>query len=137
MATETTPSNLPARGAHAREEVGNERQATLTQRIDLALFGKQLHWTVVGRDFRSLHLQLDELIDSWLDLSDTVAERSVAIGHFPDGQAATVATASEIAPVERGPIEDVEVVRVLTHRLVEITERLRGRMDGLGELDLA
>ena len=54
---------------------------------DLSLIGKQLHWTVVGPDFRPLHLQLDELVDSWRELSDTVAERAVALGVMPDGQA--------------------------------------------------
>jgi starvation-inducible DNA-binding protein len=51
-----------------------------------------------------LHLQLDELIDVWRELGDTVAERAVAIGHFPDGQARTVASAAVVTPVGRGPI---------------------------------
>lgn len=38
---------------------------------------------VVGPLFRPLHLQLDELIDSWRELADTVAERAVAIGFAP------------------------------------------------------
>jgi starvation-inducible DNA-binding protein len=130
-------SNVPALGSHEREQVGIELQSVLVDLIDLSLLGKQLHWSVVGREFRSLHLQLDELIDAWRDLADTVAERAVAIGHIPDGQAAAVAAASAIDPVEAAPVEDHEVVRVVTYRLGEVSERARTRMDRLGDLDVA
>src|SRR5213596_1524769 len=90
MAIAASQTHLPPLGGHTREEVGNELQATLAELIDLSLIGKQLHWTVVGPLFRPLHLQLDELIDSWRELSDTVAERAVALGFIPDGQASAV-----------------------------------------------
>jgi starvation-inducible DNA-binding protein len=128
-------ANVPPLGVHEREDVGHQLEATLVELIDLSLFGKQLHWCVVGRDFRSLHLQLDELIDAWRELGDTVAERAVTLGHFPDGQAHAVAAAGEIPPEQPGPIEDVEVVRVLTRRLAEIGERVRARMDRVAEVD--
>lgn len=137
MAPITTPAHVPPLSAHEREEVGGELQATLVELIDLSLIGKQLHWSIVGPLFRPLHLQLDELIDSWRELSDTVAERAVAIGAWPDGQAATVAAGSERGPIERGAIEDHAVVAELTRRLAEVAERTRGRMDRLGELDAA
>jgi DNA-binding ferritin-like protein len=87
MAMTTDPgAHLPALSSHEREEVGMHLQSTLVQLVDLALLGKQLYWSVVGAHFRALHLQLDELIESWRDLSDTVAERAVAIGFWPDGQ---------------------------------------------------
>ena len=90
------------------------------------------------RPFRvPLHEHLDELVDSWRELSDTVAERAVAIGVFPDGQAAALAAGSDIPAVERGAIEDRVVVRELTRRLADVAERIRGRMDRLGELDVA
>jgi starvation-inducible DNA-binding protein len=129
-------THLPPLGAHQRDEVGGELQDTLVELVDLSLFGKQLHWSVVGPFFRSLHLQLDELVDSWRELGDTVAERAVAIGHFPDGQAAAL-VAAELKGVERGPIEDDAAVRVLAERLADVAERIRTRMDRLGELDLA
>jgi starvation-inducible DNA-binding protein len=137
MSPTSSPTNVPAIGTHEREEAGAQLQAVLVDLVDLSLLGKQLHWSVVGRDFRSLHLQLDELVDAWRDLGDTVAERAVAIGSFPDGQAGTVAEASQIEPVERGPIADADLVRLLTHRLGAASERARGRMDRLGELDAA
>ena len=137
MALTTHTAHLPALGSHQREEVGNELQATLVELIDLSLLGKQLHWNVVGPHFHPLHLQLDELIDSWRGLADTVAERAVALGFVPDGQSATVADASQIDTVERTQLEDRVVVRELTSRLADVAERVRERMDRLGELDAA
>ena len=61
----------------------------------------------------------------------------MAIGFTPDGQAKAVAAASDLAPIERAALEDHVVVRELTHRLADVSERIRGRMDRLGELDLA
>ena len=130
-------THLPPLGAHERDEVGNQLQATLIELIDLALIGKQLHWNVNGPFFRPLHLQLDELVDSWHTLADTVAERAVAIGFAPDGQSGAVAAGSELAPIDPGPIADHAVVRELTRRLAEAAERVRARMDRLGELDAA
>ena len=137
MASIATSTNLPALGPHVRDEVGHELQATLIDLVDLSLVGKQLHWTVVGPNFRPLHLHLDELVDSWRALSDTVAERAVAIGFMPDGQAQAIASGTELAPVERGPLEDHVVVREATHRIADVSERVRARMDRLGELDAA
>ena len=134
--TTATTTHLPALGTHQRDDVGEHLQATLIELVDLSLFGKQLHWSVVGHLFRPLHLHLDELVESWRALSDTVAERAVAIGHFPDGQAAALARA-ELRGVERGAIDDEKVVRLLSERLADVAERIRERMDRLGELDLA
>jgi starvation-inducible DNA-binding protein len=137
MASTMHANHLPSLEAHQRQEVGSQLQTTLVELIDLSLIGKQMHWTVVGPTFRSLHLQLDEMVDSWRALADTVAERAVAIGIPPDGQSATVATTTDFPPVVRGEMADRVVVRELTYRLADVAERVRGRIDGLGELDAA
>jgi starvation-inducible DNA-binding protein len=136
MATTAAPSNLPALGSHQRATVGQELQATLLDLIDLTLLGKQLHWSVVGPHFRSLHLQLDELVASWHALADTVAERAVAIGFWPDGQADALVAANDRTTVERGGIADHAVVRELARVVGHVGERVRERMDRTGELDL-
>ena len=134
----TTQAHLPALAEpHQREDVGNQLQATLVELIELALFGKQLHWSVVGALFKSLHEQLDELVDSWRELSDVVAERAVALGYFPDGQSAVVAAGSGLARFERGALQDHVVVRELTGHLADVAERVRERMDRMGEIDAA
>lgn len=138
MTSTAHSTHLPALAEpHQRDEVGQQLQATLVELVDLSLLGKQLHWTVVGPLFRPLHLQLDELIDSWRELADTVAERAVSIGFHPDAQSAAVAAATPLRAVERGELEDHLVVRELTSRLGEAAERARERMDRLGNLDAA
>jgi starvation-inducible DNA-binding protein len=67
-------THLPPLGGPAREEVTLMLQQELVELIDLGLVGKQLHWTVLGELFRPLHAQLDELVDSWRDLADTVLD---------------------------------------------------------------
>jgi starvation-inducible DNA-binding protein len=135
--TGTSALNLPALGAHEREEVGRELQASLLELVDLSLIGKQLHWSVVGVNFRALHLQLDEMIDSWRELADTVAERAVAIGFWPNGQAQAIANGSDLSSIEPGAVEDGVVVRELVRRLADACERSRARMNRLADLDAA
>jgi starvation-inducible DNA-binding protein len=127
----------PTVAHHEQREVGLELQATLVELVDLALLGKQLHWSVVGPGFRPLHLQLDELVDAWRELADTVAERAVALGYWPDGQAGTVAGASGLDPVPSGAAADHVVVELLASRLIEVVGRARARMDRLDAVDLA
>jgi starvation-inducible DNA-binding protein len=137
MSITTGSAHLPALGKHAREETGAELQATLLELLDLSLIGKQLHWSVTGPLFRPLHLYLDELIDSWRSLADTVAERAVAVGVWPDGQADAIAGGSEVKRIERGPVEDSSLLHELVKRLAEVAERTRERMARLAELDAA
>ena len=137
MTTLANPTHLPAIGAHERAETGRALQATLVELLELSLAGKQLHWSVTGPLFRPLHLQLDLFIDEWRDMADVVAERAVAIGVWPDGQAGTIALAGAFAALAPGPIEDAAVVRQLARRLAEAAERARVRMDRLADLDAA
>ncbi len=137
MSTATEASHLPPLGRHVHEQVGDELQATLVELLDLSLVGKQVHWSLVGGLFRPLHLYLDELVDVWHELSDTVAERAVAIGSWPDGQASVVTAASSRHPLPRGAIEDHRALFELVMRVADVSERARVRMDRLGELDAA
>ena len=138
MASIATSTYLPAlRAPHEREGIGRQLEEVLLELVNLSLIGKQLHWAVIGPAFRPLHLQLDELVDSWRDLADIVAERAVALGFIPDGQSQAVAASSQLAPVAQEAIDDHVVVRELTHRIAEISELTRERMTRLGEVDLA
>jgi starvation-inducible DNA-binding protein len=110
-------------------EVIAELQSMLVELIDLALIGKQTHWNVEGPHFRSLHLELDELVDAWRALGDDVAERAVALGAAPDGQAATVASFSHIAPLPVGHLRDYDVIREVADRATEVAARARARIE--------
>ncbi len=85
-----------------KKTVVKDLQATLVELVDLSLLGKQAHWNVVGSQFRSIHLELDEIVDIARLSSDRVAERLATIGAAPDGRAETVATSSELAPFPDG-----------------------------------
>lgn len=136
MTHTTTVAHVPAISAHVREETGNQLQATLVELLDLSLVGKQLHWSIVGSHFRPLHEQLDELVESWHGLADTVAERAVALGYWPDGQPGAIAAASRAAPVERGAVRDELALAQIVQRVAEVAESTRERMDRLAELDV-
>jgi starvation-inducible DNA-binding protein len=118
-----------------RAALGAELQVALTVLIDLALLGKQAHWNVTGRHFRSLHLQLDEMVDAWHAAADAVAERAVALGHAPDGRAATVAARSELAQLPEGPLPDHQVVDAFTRLLTDAVGAIRERMDRIEDVD--
>ena len=137
MTTDIRESQLPALGEHARDESGDALQATLVELIDLSLIGKQLHWNINGRPFKPLHEHLDELVDSWRELSDTVAERAVALGIVVDGQAGAVNATSGIDGLEVRTLDTDTALHELITRLAATTERIRIRMDRLGDLDLA
>jgi starvation-inducible DNA-binding protein len=118
-----------------REAIGIELQAILAVLTDLALTGKHAHWNVQGPNFRSLHLQLDELVDAWRDAADAVAERAVALGHAPDGRIATLAAQTPLAALESGPQRDAELIGALTSLLTETIGTVRTRMDRLEDVD--
>ena len=136
MAATSESAHLPPLSAHDRKAIGQELEATLLELVDLALLGKQLHWSVTGPVFLPLHRHLDQLVESWRELADALAERAVAIGYWPDGQANPIASGPEHTAVTRGPIEDRAVVSLLVATLVELVDRTRARLDRLGELDL-
>jgi starvation-inducible DNA-binding protein len=136
MAPPETETHLPAFAADAREEAGRLLQLTLVELIALSLIGKQLHWNIAGPGFRDLHVQLDELVDEWRELSDVVAERAVAIGYPPDGRAPAVIAQSELQPVDPGAIAVPDAIRALTRRVAELDGRARDRCQRLGEIDL-
>jgi len=121
---------------HEREGLGRELEAVLHELVALSLIGKQLHWAVFGPMFWPVHQHVDELVDSWRELADQVAERAVALGHIPDGQPSAVAAGSQLTPVAQAGVEDHAVVRELTRRIADVSERVRQRMQLIGDVDL-
>jgi starvation-inducible DNA-binding protein len=124
---------FPSPPASARR--GPSFRACLVDLLDLALIGKQAHWNVQGRHFRSLHGELDELVDSWHALADVVAERAVSLGAAPDGQAETIAGSSQIEPLPGGHLDGADVVALMGDRLAEVIARVRERMERIAAVD--
>ncbi|GGP66529.1 Dps family protein [Streptomyces melanogenes] len=115
--------------------VGDALQGALVDLVDLSLVAKQVHWNVVGPRFRSVHLQLDEVVDTARLHSDTVAERAAALGVTPDGRAATVASTSAIGKVPTGWIKDGDAVRILVDALGAVIAGMRERIEATGDPD--
>ncbi|MET9804084.1 DNA starvation/stationary phase protection protein [Streptomyces sp. NPDC006368] len=115
--------------------VGEALQGALVDVLDLSLIAKQVHWNVVGPRFRSVHLQLDEVVATAREHSDTVAERASALGINPDGRAATVASSSAIGNAPEGWIKDVDAVRIMVDALVAVVRRMRERIEATDKPD--
>jgi starvation-inducible DNA-binding protein len=120
----------------ARKTTGAVLQDSLVDLIDLHLSAKQAHWNLTGRNFRSIHLQLDEVVDLAREHADTVAERAVAIGVNPDGRARTVAEHSRVQQLETGYLPDDKVVAAITDMLGEMSRRFRERIEITDDTDL-
>ncbi|WP_405016784.1 DNA starvation/stationary phase protection protein [Kitasatospora sp. NBC_00070] len=118
-----------------RKVVGEALQGALVDLVDLSLVAKQLHWNVVGPRFRSVHLQLDEVVALARLHADTVAERAAAIGISPDGRAKTVADTSGIATSPEGQVVDSAAVGTLVEALAAVITRMRGRIDATADAD--
>lgn len=119
----------------ARKVTGDALQGALVDLVDLSLVGKQAHWNVYGRSFRSLHLQLDEIVDAARLASDTVAERAVAIGVAPDARASTVASGSGLPGVDAGQLTDTKVIELFIDAYAKVIERMRERIDVTADPD--
>jgi starvation-inducible DNA-binding protein len=119
----------------AMKITGECLQDALVDLIDLTLVAKQVHWNLVGSHFRSVHLQLDEVVTLSRNHTDIVAERAAAIGVSPDGRAKTVAEESRLPDVKSGWINDTDGIRSMTTLLRAIVTRMRQRIDETEEAD--
>lgn len=118
-----------------KKETGIHLQACVVDLIDLSLVGKQLHWNVVGRRFRDVHLQLDTVVEMARTHADTLAERSTAIGVNPDGRAQTLARDSAIEAPAAGFDKDDDVVRLMAQILQGVSARFQEHVDGTADSD--
>jgi starvation-inducible DNA-binding protein len=119
----------------AREITGRALQQTLVDLIDLSLTAKQAHWNVLGPRFRSIHLQLDEVVATARAHTDTVAERASALGVPPDGRAATVAQSSAVPAPKPGWQADDKVVAQFVDAYAKVITGLRERVTAVAEPD--
>ncbi len=122
--TTTTPSRIDSRRRTdsagrfvAPPRLANNLQAVLVDLIELHLQGKQAHWNVVGKNFRDLHLQLDEMIDIAREVSDTIAERMRALHATPDGRSDTVTASTTLPAFPAGEQTTTTVVDLITDRI--------------------
>lgn len=110
-------------------------QKRLIDLVDLALILKQAHWNVLGTNFRSVHLQLDEVIVSVRDASDEFAERISSLGIAADGRSLTVSQDTQLETYPSGFRKTDETVTLVANALMKTVEGLRLSMKELADLD--
>jgi len=118
-----------------RDATATALQENLVDLIDLSLQGKQAHWNLAGPHFRSVHLELDEIIDTARLGSDDVAERMATLGASPDGRVGAIEGATRLDPFPGG-FQTVEAtVTAFADRMADTIEGLRKSIGTLDALD--
>ncbi|MGQ3383702.1 Dps family protein [Glutamicibacter sp. TV12E] len=103
------------RGFVATEALRDALQSVLVQLLDLQLVSKQIHWNVVGPNFRDLHQNLDEIVSIARRGSDEIAERMRALHATPDGLASTITKYTKL--------EQPVTTEILTKAAVDLVVR--------------
>jgi starvation-inducible DNA-binding protein len=131
----TTRRQNAENGFKASKKLTDNLQEVLVDLTELHLQAKQAHWNLVGRNFRDLHRQLDEIIDEARAFSDTIAERLRALHAMPDGRSDTVAATTTLSEFPNGEIETSKAVDLITERLDAVVGTCRRVHDDVDEED--
>jgi len=113
----TTRRQNAENGFKASKQLTDNLQEVLVDLTELHLQSKQAHWNLVGKNFRDLHRQLDEIIEEARAFSDTIAERLRALHAMPDGRSDTVAATTTLPEFPNGEVETSKAVDLITERL--------------------
>ena len=119
----------------ASKTLANNLQSVLVDLIELHLQCKQAHWNIVGRNFRDLHLQLDEIVADVREFSDVVAERMRALRAEPDGTSKTVTAKTSLGVFPPGEVLTTDAIDLITDRLDAATDTMRRVHDEIDEED--
>lgn len=130
---QTTHSSHPA--FRASDQLAQHTQQMLVDLVDLHVQGKQAHWNVVGKNFRDLHLQLDEIVDQAREFSDEVAERMRALRATPDGRTEVVAKSTTLPQYPNGEVSTTQTVDLIVERLYATVATMRRVHDDVDEAD--
>jgi starvation-inducible DNA-binding protein len=119
----------------ASEQLTTNLQSVLVDLIELHIQGKQAHWSIVGKNFRDLHLQLDEIVLAVREFSDELAERMRALESLPDGRSETVTAGTHLPKFPAGEVDTTEAVDLITERLDAAVDNMRAVHDDVDEED--
>lgn len=124
-------------GFVASPRLRDSLQKVLVNLIDLQLVGKQAHWNVVGPSFRSLHLNLDNVVEIARDGGDVIAERMRALHATPDGRSKVVSAHSTLPDFVPGEISTHDAIRAIVQAVDATVKTLRDVHDGVDSEDPA
>lgn len=131
----TTRREHAEHGFVASPQLVADLQRVHVDLIELHLQGKQAHWNVVGKNFRDLHLQLDEIIEAAREFSDEIAERLRALHATPDGRSSVVAKTTSLPEFPNGEVDTAETVDLITDRLEATVATIRDVHDEVDDED--
>jgi len=110
-------------------------QSVLVDLVDLSLQAKQAHWNLRGPGFRSLHLQLDEIVAITRVASDDVAERIAALDTAPDGTAGRVLADSSIGDISTSSIKVSDAYDIMESKLQTASDNIKKLIESVDEQD--
>lgn len=119
----------------ASDRLTADLQRCLVDITALSLVGKQIHWNVVGPNFRDLHLNLDEVVDIARVGSDALAERMRAINAFPDARPETVASNTTVPEAPVAQIITSEAVNYIVTAIDAVVKTMRAVHDEVDDED--
>ncbi|WP_114422401.1 Dps family protein [Nocardioides houyundeii] len=123
--TQTMSKHAARPAFQASQQLGDHLQQLLVDLTDLQLQGKQLHWNVVGKNFRDTHLVLDEVVDAARGFADDIAERMRAIYVTPDARVKTVAAKSTLPELPSDEIDTADTVDAIVAALYAVAATAR------------
>ncbi|GGM00434.1 Dps family protein [Glutamicibacter protophormiae] len=122
-------------GFVATEVLRDSLQLVLVNMLDLQLVGKQIHWNVVGPNFRDLHLNIDEVVAIARRGSDEIAERMRALHATPDGLASTIAKYTRIEQPVNTEVLTTDGVDIMVKAVQATVDVMREVHDPVDEDD--
>lgn len=110
-------------------------QSVLVDLVDLSLQAKQAHWNLQGPGFRSLHLQLDEIVEITRVASDDVAERIAALNVAPDGTVGRVMSDSGIGDIATSWIKVSDAYDIMESKLQTASDNIKKLIETVDDQD--
>lgn len=108
-----------------RYSVCTSLQACLADLLELQLQSEQAHWNLVGRDFRPLHLELDDIVTLARAGADDVAERIRALDGVPDGRSEKITATHSLPRMPDGLLRTDVELDLIADRLGDTIATLR------------
>jgi starvation-inducible DNA-binding protein len=106
---------------------------TLIDLLNLSLVANQARWNLAGPGFGPLRQVLGELAACAAGAADSVAERAVTVGHYPDARAEVIARANVLPAIDPGPVGDTDAITIFDTALGTVIGRLRTSMDAVAD----
>ncbi len=98
-----------------------------------------LHWNVVGPQFKAVHEYLESIYDSYADVLDDVAEILKMNGEYPAASMKDYLAVSKIAELESRDYPCAEAIRILHDDMVYlrgVAADVRAAADEAGEFNV-